>query len=109
MFKPSILAAAWLLAATIFSWGLPVLALAGKLGGGLLMLLGLAAGGVSGVTLMIYGLVWTRKVRPTFAIGAVSLAAPVAAVLLGWLLLPVWSELSWQLIYGSRDVPIWPY
>ena len=94
MSKPSILAAAWLLAATIFSWGLPVLALAGKLGGGLLMLLGLALGGVSGVALMVYGCNWTARVRPTFVVAALSLAAPVGAVLLGRLLLPVWSELS---------------
>ena len=109
MVKPSTLAAGWLLLATIFSWSLPVLALAGKLGGGLLVLLGLAAGGVSGVALMVYGVVWTRRVRPSYAMGAVSLAAPLAAVLLACLLLPVWSELSWQLIYGARDVPIWPY
>ena len=109
MVKPSTLAAGWLLVATIFSWSLPVLALAGQLGGGLLVLLGLAAGSVSGLALMVYGFVWTRRVRPSCAIGAVSIGAPVAAVLLAWLLLPVWSELSWQLIYGSRGVRIWPY
>ena len=107
--KPTMLAATWLLASTIFSWGLPVLAFAGRLGGGLLILSGLAVGATSVVALVVYAFVWTARVRPSFTVAAISVGAPVAAALLAWLLLPVWSELSWQLIYGPRDVSIWPY
>jgi hypothetical protein len=107
--KPILLAAIWLLALTIFSWSLPVLALAGRLGGGLLILSGLAVGVASGVALVAYSILWTVRTRPSFVMGATSVGAPVVAGLLASLLLPVWSELSWQLMYGPRDVLIWSY
>ena len=109
MVKPLILTASWFGVAAAFSLSLPVLALAGKLGGGLLALVGLAAVSGSGLCLIGYSWIWTSRLRPSLGLAAISVAVPPIAVFLGALMFPVLTELSWQFLHGPRNVPIWPY
>lgn len=109
MAKPLILTVCWLCVAAAFSLSVPMIALAGKLGGGLLVLMALVALAGSGLCLIGYSWIRTFRLRPSLSLAATSVAVPPIAVSLGALMFPVLSELSWQLIYGARNVPIWPY
>lgn len=109
MVRPLVLTACWLVVAAAFSLSVPVIALAGKLGGGLLALIGLVALAGSGLCLIGFSWIHTCRLRPSLSLAATSVAVPPIAVLLGALMFPVLSEISWQLLYGARNVPIWPY
>ena len=109
MAKPLQYSAMWLGASIAVSLSLPIIALGGKLGGGLLLLICLLALAATALFLIGYGLAHAWKSRHNRFAAILSGVIPPVVVILGALMLPVLSELSWQVINGPRDVDIWPY
>ena len=101
--------AAWAAAAIAFGLLIPVVALVGKLGGGLLALLFFGSLAISGVGLVAYSLSYGWSHRRRSGIALMHWIIPVVTIPSCFLLLRPLAELSWQAIWGSRNIPIWPY